>query len=83
MNTFFWISYTMLWILVVPLVILNLVLFRQLGIMVMGTARGVNQSGIPVGHKIPGANDNPAGCRVVHKRADWHAFHHAVWIADV
>ncbi|MFG1731804.1 methylamine dehydrogenase [Paenibacillus sp. 843] len=56
MNTFFWISYTMLWILVVPLVILNLVLFRQLGIMVMGTARGVNQSGIPVGNKIPGAS---------------------------
>ncbi|ANA82760.1 methylamine dehydrogenase [Paenibacillus glucanolyticus] len=55
MNTFFWISYSILWLLVVPLVILNLVLFRQLGIMVMGTARGVNQSGIPVGKKIPEA----------------------------
>ncbi|AYB43870.1 thioredoxin fold domain-containing protein [Paenibacillus lautus] len=55
MNSFFWISYAILWILVVPLVILNLVLFRQLGIMVMGTARGVNQSGIPVGNKMPRA----------------------------
>lgn len=55
MNAFFWISYTILWLLVVPLVLLNLVLFRQLGIMVMGTARGVNQSGIPVGRKLPKA----------------------------
>lgn len=55
MNTFFWISYIILWLLVVPLVLLNLVLFRQLGIMVMGTARGVNQSGIPVGRSLPGA----------------------------
>lgn len=55
MNTFFWISYTLLWILVVPLVLLNLVLFRQLGIMAMGTARGVNHSGIPVGKPLPKA----------------------------
>lgn len=53
MSTLFWLSYIMLWLLVIPLVILNLVLFRQLGIMIMGTARGVNQSGIPIGHKIP------------------------------
>ena len=51
--TFFNISYIILWILFVPLLLLNLVLFRQLGIMVMGTARGVNNSGIPVGNKIP------------------------------
>jgi methylamine dehydrogenase accessory protein MauD len=55
MPTFFWISYTVLWILIIPLIILNLVLFRQLGIMVMGTARGVNQSGIPIGKKLPTA----------------------------
>ncbi|MFD2700392.1 TlpA family protein disulfide reductase [Paenibacillus shunpengii] len=55
MSTLFWLSYIMLWLLVVPLVMLNLVLFRQLGIMIMGTARGVNQSGIPIGHKLPQA----------------------------
>lgn len=55
MSTFFWISYVILWVLVVPLIILNLILFRQLGIMIMGTARGVNQSGIPVGEKLPAA----------------------------
>ncbi|WP_211750379.1 methylamine dehydrogenase [Paenibacillus sp. Marseille-Q4541] len=53
MSTFFWVSYLILWLLVIPLVILNLVLFRQLGIMIMGTARGVNQSGIPVGKRLP------------------------------
>ncbi len=55
MSTFFIISYIALWILVVPLVILNLILFRQLGIFVMGTARGVDQSGIPVGRLLPKA----------------------------
>lgn len=53
MNTFFLISYALLWLLVIPLVLLNLVLFRQLGIMVMGTARGINQSGLPIGKMIP------------------------------
>ena len=53
MNVFFWVSYITLWLLVVPLVVLNLVLFRQLGIVVMGTARGVNQSGIPAGRRLP------------------------------
>ncbi|WP_231638504.1 hypothetical protein [Paenibacillus sp. JCM 10914] len=53
MSTFFWISYVVLWLLVVPLVVLNLILFRQLGIMVMGTARGINQSGVPVGKPLP------------------------------
>ncbi|PLR77934.1 methylamine dehydrogenase [Bacillus sp. V3-13] len=53
MSTIFLTSYIVLWLLVVPLVILNLILFRQLGIMVMGTARGVNESGIPIGKKLP------------------------------
>lgn len=53
MNSFFWISYTVLWLLIVPLLLLNLILFRQLGIVVMGTARGVGQSGLPVGKSLP------------------------------
>ncbi|MFZ3591776.1 methylamine dehydrogenase [Bacillus sp. DJP31] len=53
MNTLFIISYIILWLLIVPLIILNLVLFRQLGIMVMGTARGINDSGVPIGKKLP------------------------------
>ncbi|HEX6289735.1 MAG TPA: redoxin domain-containing protein [Herpetosiphonaceae bacterium] len=56
MSTFFWASYVALWLLIVPLVILNLLLFRQVGIMVMGTARGVNQSGIPAGRRLPAVN---------------------------
>lgn len=56
MTGFFWVSYVILWLLVLPLVILNLVLFRQLGIMIMGTARGVNESGIAVGKSLPVAS---------------------------
>ncbi|WP_078598333.1 redoxin domain-containing protein [Evansella clarkii] len=53
MSNFFWISYISLWVLVFPLLIMNLILYRQLGIMVMGTSRGVNQSGIPIGRELP------------------------------
>lgn len=50
---FFVLSYAVLWGLVLASLILNVVLFRQLGIMVMGTARGVEDSGIPVGKLLP------------------------------
>jgi len=53
MSSFFWGSYTLLWLLVGALTLLNLVLFRQLGIFIMGTARGIHRSGIPVGHRLP------------------------------
>lgn len=53
MNAPFLISYFILWTLVFSLVLLNLVLFRQVGIMVMGNARGINRSGLPTGRKIP------------------------------
>lgn len=46
-------TYIALWVIVVGQTILILVLYRQLGIMVMGTSRGVNDSGIPVGRRLP------------------------------
>lgn len=53
MNTFFLVSYIILWVLVITLTLLNLILFRQLGIMVMGTARGINRSGLQIGKMVP------------------------------
>jgi hypothetical protein len=53
MNT--WLIGAMLaqWIVILALVVMNAVLFRQLGIIIMGSARGVEASGIPVGKKPP------------------------------
>lgn len=53
MSTVLIFSNIFLWVLMVPLVILNLILFRQMGILIMGTARGVNNSGVPIGKKLP------------------------------
>ncbi len=53
MTIYFWLSYVVLWVIVFVMLVVNLVLFRQLGIMVMGTARGINDSGIPVNRKLP------------------------------
>lgn len=46
-------TYVALWVLVCVQTVMILVLFRQLGIMVMGTARGADESGIPVGRRLP------------------------------
>lgn len=46
-------SLVLLWVVVLVTLGLSLLIFRQLGIMVMGTARGVNDSGIPAGRRLP------------------------------
>lgn len=53
MSTFFWISYVTIWVILITLLLLNLILFRQMGLFIMGSARGVNKSGISIGKKIP------------------------------
>lgn len=53
MNTWLVASMIALWCVVLALAIMNTVLFRQLGIFVMGSARGVEASGIPIGKKLP------------------------------
>lgn len=53
MNTWLVVSMVALWCVVLALAIMNIVLFRQLGIFVMGSARGVEASGIPLGKKLP------------------------------
>lgn len=53
MNTWFGMSYAVLWLVMFAILVLNLLLFRQLGIIVMGTARGVDRSGIPAGRRLP------------------------------
>lgn len=52
MSNWFWFSYGTLWVLTVCLLLICTLLFRQLGIVVMGTARGVNDSGIKLGKSL-------------------------------
>lgn len=52
MSGWFWLSYVLLWILTAALLLMCALLFRQLGIVVMGTARGVNDSGIKLGKPL-------------------------------
>ena len=47
------ISYIVLWILVLGLGVLVIVLYRQLGIMYLGTAEGVSRDGLPRGAQAP------------------------------
>lgn len=50
------ISYIVLWVLVLVLVLLVLLLYRQLGIMYLGSAEGVSRDGLPKGKKAPEFN---------------------------
>jgi hypothetical protein len=52
-NTWWVITDIVQWVVIVGLAVMNAVLFRQLGIMVMGAARGVESSGIPLGKRPP------------------------------
>jgi methylamine dehydrogenase accessory protein MauD len=50
------VSYIVLWILVLALGVLVLLLYRQLGIMYLGTAEGVSRDGLPKGTRAPDFN---------------------------
>src|SRR5215216_5050232 len=47
------VSYIVLWIIVVVLIVLVILLYRQLGIMYLGSAEGVSRDGIAPGTKAP------------------------------
>jgi methylamine dehydrogenase accessory protein MauD len=47
------VSYVVLWIFVVGLAVLVLLLYRQLGIMYLGTAEGVSRDGLAKGTRAP------------------------------
>src|SRR6266705_6289542 len=47
------ISYIVLWALVVVLILLVILLYRQLGIMYLGSAEGVSRDGLAPGAKAP------------------------------
>jgi methylamine dehydrogenase accessory protein MauD len=53
MNSWFAASYIFLWILVVVSVVFTAITFRQLGVFIMGSARGIHDSGIPIGRRVP------------------------------
>jgi len=50
------ISYILLWLVVLALIVLVLLLYRQLGIMYLGTAEGVSRDGLPRGTVAPDFN---------------------------
>jgi methylamine dehydrogenase accessory protein MauD len=52
-GTFWIISYIALWVLVVVLILLVILLYRQLGIMYLGSAEGVSRDGLEPGKKAP------------------------------
>lgn len=53
MSVLFWISYGVMWILLLGLLLLMLLVFRQFGLVYLKTADGVSRGGIPVGTVIP------------------------------
>jgi methylamine dehydrogenase accessory protein MauD len=52
-GTFWIISYLALWVIVVALILLVILLYRQLGIMYLGSAEGVSRDGLTPGTKAP------------------------------
>lgn len=53
MNTPFWISYAVLWVITVFIVFLLFIVIRQFGIVYLKTADGVSRGGLQVGVRIP------------------------------
>jgi hypothetical protein len=68
MSTAFYVSYGVLWVLVVVLAVLLLLVYRHFGMMALGTIQGVQRDGIPVGDDAPDITaTTPAGRELVLK----------------
>jgi AhpC/TSA family len=52
-STAFYVSYGVLWVLVIVLSVLLLLVYRHFGMMALGTIQGVQRDGIPVGDAAP------------------------------
>jgi AhpC/TSA family len=62
----FYVSYGVLWVLVIVLSILLLLVYRHFGMMALGTIQGVQRDGIPVGDSAPDITaTRPSGREVV------------------
>nr|QEO74172.1 lipoprotein dsbF [uncultured bacterium] len=53
MSAYFYVSYGLLWVLVVVLATLMLLVYRHFGLMAMGTYEGVQRDGLSVGEDAP------------------------------
>jgi len=53
MSEMFWISYALLWVLVIFMAALLLLVYRHFGLMALGTVDGVQRDGLPVGVVAP------------------------------
>lgn len=49
----FWLSYVVLWCLVIRMAVLLLLVYRHFGLMALGTADGVQRDGLAVGDHAP------------------------------
>ena len=66
MSGAFYVSYAVLWVLVVVLSVLLLLVYRHFGMMALGTIQGVQRDGIPVGDEAPDvAASTPSGEEMV------------------
>jgi hypothetical protein len=66
MSTAFYVSYGVLWVLVIVLSVLLLLVYRHFGMMSLGTIQGVQRDGIPVGDTAPDITaTSPSGREVV------------------
>jgi hypothetical protein len=67
-STAFYVSYGVLWILVIVLSILLLLVYRHFGMMALGTIQGVQRDGLQVGESAPDiAATTPSGREVLLK----------------
>ena len=53
MSTLFYVSYVVLWLLLLTLGVLVLLLYRHFGVMSLGTLEGVQRDGLPIGSVAP------------------------------
>jgi thiol-disulfide isomerase/thioredoxin len=68
MSTAFYVSYGVLWVLVIVLSILLLLVYRHFGMMALGTIQGVQRDGIPIGESAPDITaTTPSGRELVLK----------------
>jgi hypothetical protein len=68
MSTAFYVSYGVLWVLVIVLSVLLLLVYRHFGMMALGTIQGVQRDGIPVGEGAPDITaTTPSGRELVLK----------------
>jgi hypothetical protein len=53
MNSLFWVSYGVLWVIVCALIVLILLVYRQFGLMIMPGSQRISYAGLDIGARAP------------------------------